>query len=106
MAGQPATRTEVRLRKMILAQSRATFAIATQAQTSQGCAMRSVCLPLPASKLQDGSVRSTLDAVLLIGTVDPLLARTDPVARKRMSRRTLPARSKEVQTSLVADVEP
>lgn len=68
MVGLPATRTEVRLRETMLAQFRATFAIATRAQTPQGYAMRPVCWPLPASKLQDESARSTPDAVLLIET--------------------------------------
>ena len=84
--GEPqATKTEVRLRETMLVQAHATFPIAVRAKTPPGHAMRSVCLPLPASKLWDGPARSTLDAVLLIGTIDPFLVRTDAVARKRMS---------------------
>src|SRR6266851_4674037 len=77
MVGLPATRTEVRLRETMLAQFRATFAIATRAQTAQGNATRPVCRPLPSSKLQNGSARSARGALPLTGTVDPLLAQSD-----------------------------
>src|SRR5260370_13672125 len=83
MVGLPATRTEVRSRETMLAQSRARLAIATRAQTPQGCATQPVCLRPPASKWQDWSALSTLDAVRLIETTDPLLALTDAAARKQ-----------------------
>src|SRR6266851_2375753 len=80
MVGLPATRTEVQLRETMLVQSRATFAILTRARISQGYAIPPVRWPLPASKLQDGSARSTPDAALLIETTDPLLGPTDAAA--------------------------